>query len=1333
MKGYLTLSLDDDVLLHAENNLFKFEADRMFYPFVSGSHFGNFIMQLIGCWLYQGDHIIDFATVKSPRVYLDVTPGSSPNSANAPQGGVGLTSFPRRFRWRASRTITAPTAPNQRAFAMSRVGVVAVSLQTPDSNLSTVDLNLRQVGAVFAHPVGRRAFFNEQGQAAQGAGVVSSGGRFMPNAANEAPAYIYDVRVKTSGNATTGEYVFRRRPYHLGAFEPGAGVTDDYVTAAADTLVRRMRDITTGNRGYHGLAELTCQRTSSPAPSEVPYRIGYPTSAISETATNNGGVNGMCFDGLADGRIWWTFVDAELADSANASLVRSLWAWQRFAPTEFERMDTSIPSYPSLATNVQYRDCKAGRNGLVYVSADGSDDAGNGSDNGALIVIDAKTKSIVAVLGASSGGIYTHDGLAANNVLGVTVDKTESVAAAGHDRVWVLSRAGLTWFDVEVATGTVGARTALTGAPIQANSLRGHGPSTPSNSTTRRHVCAALIDHASNGDVYWVSSPSPAGIWRLNRITGDGATHTYLSLDASAEGGAAGYLALGEDATGAVGRQIFALVAHRRDPGDPAPDDVWVSANDCRAAAGYYPVVRIPVTVFSGDVLNDVAVEKWEGSQFQSSATRVAWRLSVAPDGSAYVLTGYSGPGDTRSYAILESLGRVASGAAFDSASSTMTADAGRHYGVNVFVDDTGIAYFFGGKNNVNNSSPTVYAHGLGLYMPIAYQWDAVGERWYRSRFPTLASAVGKTCHTDAQELSDGVTVSFSNGAGGPTIFVADEYYTFGAAIGVIKDATQQLSWSYDIYTERTDLVLDEAPKTASNRIGTGGRVNALRTATPATVDPFASSQAQNIIYQRSLLLNGSNGTVNQAISTGGSGAGTASEIHYGIDLDSDVVTSQLRFCFNSGAEWTDPLIRLYSAKAGDGPTAWTLRAEYQHSQDAPDWVWVADAFGTNSTANITGSNVPISIEIDLSEMASQGRMLNGTDLTQQYWKLVITPLAHSQTLMPAGIVAFDGDGKPHGATTSHYLKDAHESNYLANYVVRATWRQDIGTGSAARGPATNQVTLTGDEFALSVDGIGNGTTDSISAPAANEQTLTVADGAFNAKHIGRNIIIGSAGNGVNNGTFLVTDVLSATQVVYTNAAGVVESGFSGTWEIDGTAANDWFRAKVTGTVDSFTDNVSGIQTLVAATGTFVAEDRGRVITIASATEVANNGTFVITRVIDSTSIQLRNEGGVLEAVTSATWRIIREYRIATADSLTQLTLTSAAQPFSAVDWEVVRNADVRPRDDEGGGEDVAAFPSTPGQIFVCPVTGHIVYHPLDISYGRVLNVDRYIKVKRGL
>lgn len=106
-----------------------------------------------------------------------------------------------------------------------------------------------------------------------------------------------------------------------------------------------------------------------------------------------------------------------------------------------------------------------------------------------------------------------------------------------------------------------------------------------------------------------------------------------------------------------------------------------------------------------------------------------------------------------------------------------------------------------------------------------------------------------------------------------------------------------------------------------------------------------------------------------------------------------------------------------------------------------------------------------------------------------------------------------------------------------------------------ARGNVTLYIDDGAGTAATYIDDAPNGTGDAITAPVSNTQTLTDSAANFQPNFIGRSITVAGATNPANNGTFPITNVVGTTQVLYTNAAGVVEASFPGTWSISGEIA----------------------------------------------------------------------------------------------------------------------------------------------------------------------------------
>jgi hypothetical protein len=154
---------------------------------------------------------------------------------------------------------------------------------------------------------------------------------------------------------------------------------------------------------------------------------------------------------------------------------------------------------------------------------------------------------------------------------------------------------------------------------------------------------------------------------------------------------------------------------------------------------------------------------------------------------------------------------------------------------------------------------------------------------------------------------------------------------------------------------------------------------------------------------------------------------------------------------------------------------------------------------------------------------------------------------------------------------------------------------------------------------------------------ANNDGTVThVITGATFSSTLspGRFLTISGAANAVNNGTFRIVSFTSATTVKVWNPASTTETTVV-TWTEKQGGANGSITAVSTGgaTVGRSIFAVSSGTPFVASVAFPVV--RGSVgdrITIAGATTGANNGTFMITRVISSTSVEIDNASATTDA-----------------------------------------------------------------------------------------------------
>lgn len=161
--------------------------------------------------------------------------------------------------------------------------------------------------------------------------------------------------------------------------------------------------------------------------------------------------------------------------------------------------------------------------------------------------------------------------------------------------------------------------------------------------------------------------------------------------------------------------------------------------------------------------------------------------------------------------------------------------------------------------------------------------------------------------------------------------------------------------------------------------------------------------------------------------------------------------------------------------------------------------------------------------------------------------------------------------------------------------------------------------------------------TSSDAMTANNDGTVThiITGATFSATlSVGRYLTVTGAVNASNNGTFRIVAYTSATTVKVFNPASVTETT-SVTWTEKHGGANGSITAAGTGgaTPGRAIFTVSSGTPFVAPTAFPVA--RGSVgdrLTVIGATTGANNGTYMITRVISSTSVEIDNPSATTDA-----------------------------------------------------------------------------------------------------
>jgi hypothetical protein len=1329
MRGFLNITLRDAARavqkVLKENDLFVYEADRFFRLLVDGNM--PTAGELIVTPFFKGNHTYD-TTLPFHRVVNQWT------TIDAGTALATLETF--RLRRRTEKFHDDFAHPSQQAFAAGSAAIVIDVTISPRPTIAAADFGLGQIGGVFGHRAasGGRAYYTEPVLGATGAGAVNTSGPLSLGAL-ENWHHQWDIRITKDGDdgsvGPAAEYCWLRRPYSIGAYQPGYGQDALGTDILADRFPNTLNAISERSHttlGSGNTAGIFRELTAGTLPSAVPYTLNFPTPFANVTKAMVATVS----DEQDPQRLWMIW-NRPVDNTSTFSDLRALWSWKSYTIEPPARRDAadgfrdeSLTGWPVLGTAVQFRDLAMTRYGHLLVACDGDDDDANGADNGALIAVNtnAGSEAVDDVFGSAVAGIYTVGGLLQNNVLAVAVDRSENYTAAGTDRIWMLHRNGLTYIDQNTSTGVFGAAqtVANSGATfnvLDANSIRGIANPTPVAVPNSRHQ-TPMLQVDSSGDVYWLTSQTAGtasnSIQRLNKVTGDATTlqpapvsavHSWYSLHTAAEGGAIGKIDLGKHNGSTY--TCFQMRMFLADTGDTEGDSLWVCTGYGGDLAGQAIVREIPISEW-GAVLADNPGAAWYKEDLETSSTVIQWQLQVDKANNAVVMNGWfntlgilepmgnadfiqgevdsfgapagglqtlnrnTGVGNPWNARIVGKRIRISggtnaanrgsfvvdsftngdtiairnAGGASTGAGETAPWDlAGTEFDTfstgaftigswanggqytycpgNWYVDDSGLGFIVIAATPWG-SQPT---GALQQALPSLFNWS--GSAWYRRRQPHLEAAGVRAASASAVALRSGVTLAFQNQNAGVNEFFADENYTFGSSPGVLKEATQEFTYGWDLYSQRTELLNTRLigtggvgttinNKTASHSTAVGGYTGFDSPVVPTTDNPFLGGGATALanigearklaMYQRRLFLNGAANTNTPNLSTAGTYNAT-NGTQIGVDLGSDTIAAKLRLVFDGASSnffygrWK---IDLYSndAAAGPGtPSVWVLRASYDPDNDYPGWIMRTDAFRNSATGGSFNDSFEVTVDLakldgdgNLNDWPTGGAGTPGTEnVAQRYWKFVITePGSGGGQAGPptvTSVAAFDVSGNPIGIPADKRLDNAEDSNWMACYVLRATWEIDDDTNA---GGAT--VTSSG-------------------------TTVTLSAGNFD------------------------TDVL----------------------------AGDFLRILGTG----------------APTLNVISE----------------------------------------------------EYEIDTHTPPSgTLTLVNAPPVdfVAAANWEIVRNADVRPRDDEGGtpAEDQAQFPDNTDsgdefKVYICPVTGHIFYHDDAVTNSRKLRIEDHVKVKRNL
>lgn len=1181
--------------------------------------------------------------------------------------GVGGTTEVRRLRQFGTETYLAPAPPNQIAFSIGRVYAGHGTTIAPLSIWSEVDVNLNRVGNVFGHPASREAFFNETAVTPLGVGNVTPGGT-TAFAAGQEGHYIYLIYIATSGSATGATYFYQRWPYWRGAYFPGSEESDFTGTENNDQRLYTGLD----QRMERNLGGLFLQNNPAVDPSVIEYDLGYPTNTAGDSSLSS-----ICCGAVFDGtnRLWWATTDVVDNGDVNASTSRSLWTWQRMSGEIPQRLDaadnfssTPLTGFPALPSNVQFRTLQAGRGGFLYLSCDGEDDAGLGTANtGGLIQINTNTDAVTAVHGTTVTGIYTVGGMQSNDCLWVTVDQTESRAAAGFDRVWVQHRNGLSYADFNITTGATSGWTTVANAGadvniLDADSIRGIAGVTLTGST--RNSMLPLLDHDSNGDIYFVSSPGTtgpftSGINRLNRLIGDSSAHTYYSLDNVAEGGATGFINLGIDYTGMTSKGCFTCTVFRPDAGDPDEDEIYISGA-ATSATTEAVFRRVPISAWGTG--NDPGVAYYVDSISSNTQLRPL-HVQVGLDGSAIAVTGTGNGGLLGSLETFTPTGGSGTGASF-------AAPVGNNQAVTLAggsaFDTRWVGRkvrFAGASNATNNGTFEVVAVASGTSITV-FNPTGVSE--------TSSFTFDITGDEFDARINDAATTP---GAVAAQPFLLTSYRAFPDDSG--------MCWLIGKSTT-TNFFAYNAPFPVTYNWDSVGTQWYRRRRAQVTDGPGKTAHTTAEALDSGVTVSFSN--------SGAGGTEFVQDEYYTVPASIGLIkdpTQEVSYLYDFYYSETDLIARPDDAEGSTDKTCAFQTAVGGYLQGSLASVLTDDPFVLtteqarqvafpNRQFALDGGNNTVAVGTASATMSATDGFQMGLDMGAD------TVCSQLRCVLPTTLTANDIVIDLYSATAGAGA---------SSWTLRGSFPRSSDTpGLIFRGDAfytTAQSQLTSQGYYECIFDFGD----------------LAGTGIF-----GSNIAVRYWKVVVRRGSSSITSNQQPGNL-YALDAGGTPIGFT-TNQYLNTAPDSNYLGNFPLRVVFVQDNNA------SAGGTTSRGPADNQVTL-------NTGTF-------STDIAA---GDFFRTLSGST--ILQEIAVTTRDSGTQLTLAADATAFAGATWEVVRNADVRPRDDAGGGENVSQLPPTgasgQSQIYIDPVTGFFYFNDLDVTNSRTFRVERYVKIIRAV
>jgi hypothetical protein len=380
------------------------------------------------------------------------------------------------------------------------------------------------------------------------------------------------------------------------------------------------------------------------------------------------------------------------------------------------------------------------------------------------------------------------------------------------------------------------------------------------------------------------------------------------------------------------------------------------------------------------------------------------------------------------------------------------------------------------------------------------------------------------------------------------------------------------------------------------------------------------------------------------------------------------------------------------------------LIAGFITTSDNPSRVWIRRMTASSwsrqfvwaynkDTGTLEGDGTAASPILSLDEISRRLRVLSAgaNGVQQQYTIQLQTDTAPGDTWFPSALV--QADGVQIGIKIGELIMQPTIVGFRRTLAVPggsgALTANSALVSVATRAKATlvdanaNFTTLVG-QLVMVADTAsapaGSGAAGSIGSVASGVVTFTGGTG-FTTGSVNRLITITGSATSANNGTFPITEFVSATSVKYSNPSAVAPDVNNGaiSWTEKAAKRADIANAPnfTNGSGVTVTAVSAGIATLAGApASTFTAASVGARIRMAGGI-AANNGDFTITAFISDTSVQVANVNAAVDA-TVQTFQGVCEVGPTWYDEATLA--ETAAAPLSGSPYVVVRRATVTQR-----------------------------------------------------